>query len=68
MSDGEEPQGSILLYQAENGKVRVEVQFDGQTVWLSQALMAELYQTTPQNITQHSREIYEDRECEEEAT
>jgi hypothetical protein len=68
MSDEGAPQGSVLLYQAENGKIRVEVQFDGQTVWLSQALMAELYQTTPQNITQHIREIYEDGECEEGAT
>jgi hypothetical protein len=68
MSDEGAPRGSVLLYQAENGKVRVEVQFDGQTVWLSQALMAELYQTTSQNITQHIREIYEDGECEEGAT
>jgi hypothetical protein len=68
MSDESDPRGSVLLYQAENGKVRVEVQFDGQTVWLSQALIAELYRTTPQNITQHTREIYEDGECEEGAT
>lgn len=68
MSDEAGPQNKIILYQAENGKVRVEVEFDGDTVWLSQALMAELYQTSPQNITQHIREIYRDRECSEEAT
>ncbi|MFA6433037.1 MAG: RhuM family protein, partial [Candidatus Paceibacterota bacterium] len=68
MSDDAGPQNKIILYQAENGKVRVEVEFDGDTVWLSQALMADLYQTTPQNITQHIREIYRDGECSEEAT
>lgn len=68
MSDDDIPQNKIILYQAENGKVRVEVEFDGDTVWLSQALMAELYQTSPQNITQHIREIYRDEECSEEAT
>lgn len=68
MSDENLPQNRVLLYKAENGKVRVEVEFDGETVWLSQALLAELYQTTSQNITQHIREIYEDGECEEEAT
>ena len=68
MSDELTTQNTILLYQAENGKIRVEVQFDGETVWLSQALMAELYQTTPQNVTQHIREIYQDGECDEEAT
>ncbi len=68
MSDSEDPQNKVILYQAENGKVRVEVEFDGDTVWLSQALMAQLYQTSPQNITQHIREIYRDGECSEEAT
>lgn len=68
MSDAAGPQNKIILYQAENGKVRVEVEFDGDTVWLSQALMAELYQTSPQNITQHIREIFRDGECSEEAT
>ena len=48
MSDENLPQNRVLLYKAENGKVRVEVEFDGETVWLSQALLAELYQTTSQ--------------------
>jgi hypothetical protein len=68
MSDEDNPQNKVILYQAENGKVRVEVEFDEGTVWLSQALIAELYQTSPQNITQHIREIYKDGECSEAAT
>ena len=68
MSDTPEVLNQVLLYQAENGKIRVEVKFDHETVWLSQALLAELFQTSPQNITQHIREIYEEGECSEEAT
>ena len=68
MSDTPETLNQVLLYQAENGKIRVEVKFDHETVWLSQALLAELFQTTPQNITQHIREIYEEKECTEKAT
>jgi hypothetical protein len=41
---------------------------DGQTVWLTQAAMGELFQTTPQNITLHLQGIYDDCELEEDAT
>lgn len=58
----------IIIYQGENGETRIEVKFTGDTVWLSQQQMAELYQTTRPNIVQHIRNIYEDGELEEEAT
>jgi hypothetical protein len=58
----------FLLYQTEDGQTRVEVRFDGETAWLTQAALAELYQTTPQNITQHIAAIYEDGELTEVAT
>lgn len=58
----------FLLYQTEDGETRVEVRFDGETTWLTQAALAELYQTTPQNITQHIAAIYEDGELTEAAT
>ena len=45
------PGGEFLLYQTEDGRTRLEVRFDGETAWLTQAAMAELFQTTPQNIT-----------------
>ncbi len=46
----------------------MEVRFDGETAWLTQASLAELYQTTTQNITQHIVGIYEEGELDEEAT
>jgi len=58
----------IIIYQAEDGKTKIDVRLEGETVWLSQRMMAELFQTTPQNITLHLRNIYEERELEEVST
>jgi hypothetical protein len=66
MSD--EPTADLLLYQTEDGRTRLEVRLEGGTVWLSQALMAELYQTSSQNITQHIKAIYADGELTPQAT
>ncbi len=63
-----EPSGEILLYQTEDGSTRIDVRIEGDTVWLSQRDMAELFQTTPQNITQHIAAIFEERELVEAAT
>lgn len=52
----------IIIYQSEDGETRIEVKFTGETVWLSQQQMAELYQTTRPNIVQHIRNIYADGE------
>ena len=62
------PESSIVLYQTEDGTTRLEVRLEGGTVWLSQALLAELYQTTVQNINQHLLNIYEDQELERQRT
>jgi len=62
------PAGEIVLYQTEDGKTRVECRFDDENIWLSQALMAALFQTTPQNITLHLRAIYDEGELVEAAT
>ena len=59
---------NIIIYQGEDGETRIEVKFTGETVWLSQQQMAELYQTTRPNIVQHIRNIYADGELEEAAT
>ena len=45
--------GEFILYQTEDGRTRLEVRLEQETVWLSQKTMAELFQTTPQNIMQH---------------
>lgn len=58
----------IVIYQSDDGNTRVEVKFTGDTVWLSQQQMAELYQTTRPNVVQHIKNIYADGELNEEAT
>ena len=60
------PSGQVLIYR--DGALNLQVRLDGATVWLTQAAMAELYQTTPQNITIHIKGIYEDGELDEAAT
>ena len=62
------PNNEFILYTTEDGKTRVECRFENETLWLSQALMADLFQTTPQNITLHLKALYEDEELDEGAT
>lgn len=64
----ERPASEIILYQTEDGTTRLSVRLEDETVWLTQAAMAELFQTTPQNVTIHVKSIYEDGELEAEAT
>lgn len=56
------PDGEFILYQTEDGKTRIECQFSGETIWLSQANMTELYQTSKQNISLHLKNLYEEGE------
>jgi hypothetical protein len=60
--------GEILLYQTEHGRTRVECRFEHETIWFSQSLMAELFQTTPQNITLYIKPLYDDGDVDEAAT
>jgi hypothetical protein len=66
--DSREPKSEIMLYQTEDGRTRLEVRFEDETLWLSQALMAELFQTTPQNITLHLKALFAEGEIEKLAT
>lgn len=59
---------NILMYQTEDGNTKIDVRLENGTVWMTQKAIAELYQTTPQNITLHTKNIYEERELEEEGT
>ena len=54
--------GQFLVYQTEDGKLKIEVVFEGETVWLTQQHMAELFQTTKQNIGQHLKSIFAEGE------
>ncbi len=58
----------FLIYQAENGAIKIDVRFEDETVWLTQPAMAELFQTTQQNISLHLRNIYAEGELSSGAT
>ena len=60
--------GKILIYQNEKGDTKIDVYFAEDTIWMTQRTMAELYQTTPQNITSHIKNIFDDGELEQAAT
>lgn len=60
--------GDMLIYQNEKGDTKVDVYFFEKDIWMSQAAIAQLYNTTPQNITMHIKHIYEDGELNEEST
>lgn len=60
--------GDMLIYQNEKGDTKVDVYFFDKDIWMSQAAIAQMYNTTPQNITMHIKNIYEDGELDEEST
>lgn len=70
MSDNlpEAPQGEFILFRSEDGQTRVECRFESDTLWLSQAEIANLYQVTPQAITQHVKAVYEEGELVQNST
>ena len=68
MTDQQKPDSQIIIYQTESGQTKVEVRLQDETVWLTQKLMAELFQTTPQNITMHLNNIFAEGELEEDST
>jgi hypothetical protein len=66
--DATKGRSELILYQTEDGRTRIQCHFEGETVWLTQAQMAEPFQTTPQNITLHLKDIFAEGELDEEAT
>ncbi|WP_192483865.1 MULTISPECIES: RhuM family protein [Cysteiniphilum] len=63
-----ENQSQFIIYQTEAGKTKIEVRLHDETVWLSQKNMAELFQVTPQNITLHLKNIYQEEELDQNST
>jgi hypothetical protein len=70
MADNDDlrPPGELLVYQGQGLDAPIQVRLEGETVWLSQKLLAELYGTTVPNINQHIAAIFEDEELAPEAT
>ena len=64
----EEKQGDIVIYQTEDGGTKIDVRFEGETVWLTQQQMAELFGSSRANIVEHIRHIYEEGELDEDST
>lgn len=56
--------GEIILYNTEDGKTSIQFRAEEGTVWLTRTEIGELFQTTPQNITQHIQGIYEENEAD----
>jgi hypothetical protein len=59
------PNSEILIYQTEDGETRIEVRMEAETVWLSQAQMAQLFQTSKQNISLHIKNIFLEAELDQ---
>ena len=61
----EKSNSEILLYQTEDGQLKIQVRLEDETVWLTQAHMVELFQTTKQNISLHIKNIFDEGELDE---
>ena len=64
----DDARGQFLVYAAEDGRIKIDVRLADETVWLSQRLMAELFQKDPRTINEHILNVYEEHELESEAT
>ncbi len=62
-----ETNSQIIIYQSEDGETRLDVKMEGETVWLSQQQLCELYQTSKANVSEHIKHIFEDGELDKTA-
>ena len=58
------PRSQIIIYKTETGEAKIDVRFDSETAWLTQNALAELFQTTKQNVSQHVKNIFEEGELQ----
>lgn len=68
MPDDQVSQSSIILYRTEDGRTRIECRFEDETIWLTQALLAELFQKDVRTINEHLVNIFEEGELSRGAT
>ena len=61
-------ENKIVIYQTEDGQTQIDVRLENETVWLTQAQMVELFQTTKQNVSLHIGNVFKEGELEREAT
>ena len=55
----------IVIYQSEDGRTKVDVRFEDETVWLTQQQLVDLFQTSKSNVSEHIKHIFEEGELEE---
>ncbi|NOR46013.1 MAG: hydroxyacid dehydrogenase [Candidatus Delongbacteria bacterium] len=60
--------GQFLVYEAEDGSIKLDVRVENETVWLTQPMIADLFQTTQQNVSQHILNTYSEGELDKKAT
>ncbi len=63
-----QPQSQIIIYTSKTGETKIDVRFENETVWLTQNALAELFQTTKNNISIHVKNIFEEDELAQNAT
>src|SRR3989339_1225395 len=64
----ENPKSQIIIYKTEDGQTKIDVRFDGNTVWLTQKLLADLFRVTIPTINEHIKNIYKEGELQESST
>ena len=60
-------ENEILIYQTEDGHTKIDVKLEGETVWLTQAQLCELYQTSKSNVSEHIKHIFEEEKLDEKS-
>ncbi|MFO7831010.1 MAG: RhuM family protein, partial [Desulfuromonadaceae bacterium] len=65
MTETQQPSGEFVLYTTEDGKTRIECRFENETIWLSQALMGELYDRSKKTISEHLKNLFDEGELDE---
>ena len=68
MMSGDNPNGEMVVYVGDNGKPQVQARLQDENMWLTQVQLAQVFQTTRQNIGQHIKNIYEEKELDPSAT
>ncbi len=63
-----EQKGEIIIYQSEEGQPKIAVRLENENVWLTQAQLVELYQSSKSNVSEHIKHIFEEGELKEMST
>ena len=67
-NDSKPDKGEIIIYQTNDGKTKIDVRFEDDTVWLTQAQLVELYQSSKANISEHIKHIFEEGKLEKNSS